>query len=102
MKNEIAELRSELESKNKQITLLYEEKDELAKCLARQKEHIKKMCHAAGHQLVSSFEMMSCKTCNQFIGWQCVTSPIKVCQYDMEIDPSCDSCIWCMNPEERK
>lgn len=34
--------------------------------------------------------------------WECPDSPIKRCVYNQDVDPCCDDCIICHDPEERK
>ena len=93
---------SECEQKNKTIAFLYERKRDCDIVMAKQNEHIKKLCHEAGHPLSRAGDTQYCTTCSATLGWSCDTSPIKVCQYNVDEDPACDSCIWCGDPEERK
>jgi len=34
--------------------------------------------------------------------WECSTSPVGYCVYDIVEDPAHDDCIFCHDPEERK
>lgn len=34
--------------------------------------------------------------------WDCPTSPIKHCVYDLDEDPCEDECLYCGDPRERK
>ena len=34
--------------------------------------------------------------------WDCESSPIGVCAYDLDDDLCCDQCVFCGDPEERK
>lgn len=34
--------------------------------------------------------------------WECPTSPLQVCAYDVDNDPACDDCLFCHDPDERK
>ena len=44
-------------------------------------------------RLVHGFESSS---------WICEKSPAGRCAYDTDKDPSCDSCLFCGKPKERK
>ncbi|MBX9879671.1 MAG: hypothetical protein K2Y22_14530 [Candidatus Obscuribacterales bacterium] len=93
---------TELEQKDKTIASLHVEIGIHKRTLNKQWERIKMLCFAAGHTFERVGESVRCKSCPDTLGWHCSASPITVCQYNVDEDPACDSCVWCGDPSERK
>jgi hypothetical protein len=65
-----------------------------------------KPCYKNGHTLSMNYEiggLGSCAVCHTILNYICEkNSPSIMCEYDEEKDPSCDHCLHCGEPAERK
>lgn len=53
------------------------------------------------HFYVNKYDAAVCEICEDRAGWYCPTAPERTCVYG-ETDYSCENCLYCGQPDERK